>query len=89
MTQDPIAFISELDEYRVQKIALEEAVRQLRYRSIMPYITLVRPGDVATDSNKTVPPSADVTVWADTLVSILAIAKENNLSIPDISLGPQ
>lgn len=90
MTQCPVSPLSglEMDQYWVQKVALEEAVKQLRYRRVGIKITIVRPGDIATNSTKTVPPSANVNNWAQTLVQILNTAVTNNLDIPDISLGP-
>jgi NADP-dependent 3-hydroxy acid dehydrogenase YdfG len=91
MTQDPVSSLSglDMDQYRVQKVALEEAVSQLRYRRLGIKITVIRPGNIATSSDKTVPPAADVNSWAKVLVSTLRMASANNLSIPDISLGPQ
>ena len=91
MTQDPVSnqLGLDMDQYRVQKIALEEAVSQLRYRRLGIKITVVRPGNIATSPDKTVPPSADVNNWAKVLVSTMRMASANNLSIPDISLGPQ
>lgn len=91
MTQDPISYISglEMDQYRVQKVALEQAVHQLRHRRLGIEFTIVRPGNIATNADKTVPPAADVDNWAQTLLNVLAVAKNNNLSIPDISLGPR
>ena len=90
MTQDPTSCIPglEYDHYRVQKVALEEAVRQIRYLNLDIKITLVRPGAIATQPGQTVPPYADVDQWARTLVGLLNIARANNLYIPDISLGP-
>ena len=90
MTQDPVSSLPGLgmDHYRLQKIALEEAVRQIRHRRLGIKITVVRPGNIATSPDKTVPPSADVDNWAKTLLGLLDMAKNNNLSIPDISLGP-
>ena len=90
MTQDPVSVLPGLvmDAYRVQKIALEEAVNQIRYRRLGVKITLVRPGNIATSADKTVPPAADVAVWAAVLVTTLDMAQSNNLIIPDISLGP-
>ena len=90
MTQSPASGLPglDMDEYRVQKVALEEAVKQLRYRQLGIGITLVRPGNIATSSDKTVPPAADVNVWASTLMHMLDMARANNLTIPDISLGP-
>lgn len=91
MTQDPISVLPglDMDQYRIQKIALEEAVKQLRNRRLGIKITIVRPGNIATSPAKTVPPAADVTNWARTLLDILDMAARNNLRIPDISLGPQ
>jgi nucleoside-diphosphate-sugar epimerase len=90
MTQDPVSVIPGLDmnAYRVQKVALEEAVKQIRHQRIGVDITIVRPGNIATSSDKTVPPAADVDNWASVLVTMLEMARANNLNIPDISLGP-
>ena len=90
MTQDPISVLSglDMDHYRIQKLALEQAVHQLRYRRLGVKITIVRPGNIATGPDKTVPPAADVNNWARTLLDLCDMAKNNNLSIPDISLGP-
>jgi NADP-dependent 3-hydroxy acid dehydrogenase YdfG len=90
MTQEPVSSIPGLgmDQYRVQKIALEEAVRQIRHRYLDLKITLVRPGNIATSPDKTVPPAADVNNWARTLLDLFDMANNNELSIPDISLGP-
>jgi NADP-dependent 3-hydroxy acid dehydrogenase YdfG len=91
MTQQPVSVLPglEMDQYRVQKVALEEAVRQIRHRHLGIKITLVRPGYIATQPGHTVPPAADVNNWAKTLLDVLDIAGKNNLNIPDISLGPQ
>lgn len=89
MTQSPVseALGLEMDQYRVQKIALEEAVRQIRYRQLGIFITLVRPGNIATNLDKTVPPAADVNRWAQALISMFDLAGPD-LTIKDISLGP-
>jgi NADP-dependent 3-hydroxy acid dehydrogenase YdfG len=90
MTQDPVSVLSglDMDHYRVQKIALEEAVCQIRNRRLGVKITIVRPGNIATSLDKTVPPAANVNNWARTLLDLFDMAKNNNLLIPDISLGP-
>ena len=90
MTQEPVSSFNELgmDHYRLQKVALEEAVRQIRHRRLKVKITIVRPGNIATSPDKTVPPAADVNNWARTLLNLFNLAKNNNLSIPEISLGP-
>lgn len=90
MTQQAVSSLPglDMDHYRVQKIALEEAVCQIRHRNLGIKITLVRPGNIATSVDKTVPPAADVNNWANVLVSTLRMAEANNLTIPEISLGP-
>lgn len=91
MTQDPVSCLPGLDmvHYRVQKIALEEAVRQLRNQRLGIKFIIVRPGNIATSPDKTVPPAADVCNWVSTLVQMLELANANNLEISDISLGPK
>jgi NAD(P)-dependent dehydrogenase (short-subunit alcohol dehydrogenase family) len=91
MTQDPISVLPGLDmlAYHQQKVTLEEMVKQLRHQRLGITITIVRPGYIATQSGQTAPPAADVNNWAKVLVSIFRMAEANNLTIPDISLGPQ
>jgi NADP-dependent 3-hydroxy acid dehydrogenase YdfG len=89
MTQYPVTVIPGLDEYRTQKVTLESAVAQLRYTTTGVRFTLVRPGDIATEAHKTVPPSANPTTWALTLLGLFRMAEANGLTIPDISLGPE
>jgi NAD(P)-dependent dehydrogenase (short-subunit alcohol dehydrogenase family) len=89
MLHDLASFDQAFDEYYVQKATLEQAIRQIKNRHKSINLITVRPGDIATQPNKTVPPSADVNVWAQTLVEILNVAQINNLQIPEISLGPR
>ena len=90
MTQDPVSVLPglDMDAYRNQKVALEEAVQQIRHRRLGVKINIVRPGNVATSADKTVPPAADVDTWASVLITTLEMAQANNLTIPEISLGP-
>lgn len=87
MTQDPVSSITglDMDQYRVQKVALEEAVRQIRNRHIGLRLSIVRPGQVATQPNGS---GADPDLWARVLVSVLRTAEDNKLTIPELSLGP-
>lgn len=76
MAQHPISVLEGMDEYRLQKVALEAAVHQLRHKNYNgPRITLVRPGKVENP-----------TEWARTLVKLFNTAEANGLTIPDISL---
>ena len=90
MTQDPISVLPGLDmlAYHQQKVTLEEMIKQLRYQQLGVNITIVRPGYIATQPGQTVPPAADVNNWARTLLDLFDMAKNNTLSIPEISLGP-
>jgi NADP-dependent 3-hydroxy acid dehydrogenase YdfG len=90
MTQYPVSPLPGLDmeQYRIQKVALEESVKQLRNCNPGVRFTIVRPGNIATSTDKTVPPAADVDNWAQTLIEIFDLVEKNNLCVPDISLGP-
>jgi NADP-dependent 3-hydroxy acid dehydrogenase YdfG len=90
MTQDPTSVLAglDMDQYRVQKIALEEAVKQIRHRRLGIKLTIVRPGYIATQPGQTAPPAAEVDTWARTLVGLFNMAQANDLQIPEISLGP-
>ncbi len=88
MTLEPISSIPGLSmtEYFVQKIALEEAVRQLKYYHNWPKLILVKPGAVATQPGQTSPrPYANVDAWAQKLVELLDCGAD--LEISEISLG--
>jgi NAD(P)-dependent dehydrogenase (short-subunit alcohol dehydrogenase family) len=90
MTQQPVSTVEGMDEYRIQKISLELAAHQLRYKTPRgPHITVVRPGWIATQPGTTSPPAADPTTWARILVQTFRMAEANNLAIADISLGPK
>lgn len=75
MTQQPISTLDGMDQYRVQKIALEEAVRQIRFKHQGLDLYLVRPGHVPADK---------ANEWAETLVKILEVA--DPFSVIDLSL---
>ena len=90
MTQSPVSSLPglDMDQYRIQKFTLEESVQQLRSRDLDIRFTIVRPGNIATSPDKTVPPAADVDNWANTLIDIFELARIQNLRISDINLGP-
>jgi nucleoside-diphosphate-sugar epimerase len=78
----------EMDLYRIQKLALEESVIQLRRRSNLPRLVIVRPGQVYTQEWMTCPPAADPTVWAETVVNCLE-SVEDNLQITELTVMPR
>jgi hypothetical protein len=88
MTSEPLSGLPGLDmtEYYVQKIALEEGIRQLRYYQTWPKLCLVKPGAIATQPGQASPrPYADVDVWARRLIELLDCGSD--LEIPEIGLG--
>lgn len=94
MTQSPVAMPvaghSDLamSQYRNQKIALDDAVAQLRNKNFMPVITMIRPGAVATQPGQTNDwPYCDVDAWAQLLVSTMVQANEQGMRFNELSLG--
>jgi nucleoside-diphosphate-sugar epimerase len=57
MTQHPVSVFDDLgmDQYRIQKISLEEAVKQIRNRQLGVKITIVRPGMIGTGPERPIP----------------------------------
>jgi hypothetical protein len=88
MTLEPISCLPGIDmiEYHNQKLALEEAHRQLLHLHSWPKLCLVKPGAIATQPGQTSPrPYADVTAWVERLVSILDCGPD--LDVGEIALG--
>ena len=83
MTLDPTCSMPGMSEYYVQKMALESANRELRSQRLGIQFTLVRPGNIATSPDKTVPPARDVYEWSKFLFTLL----DTELFIPEINLG--
>ena len=82
--QDEIA----INHYRTQKIAMEEAVNQLRAKKGSPRITIIRPGGVATLPGQT--PGdflCDPDEWAQLIVDTMALADTRGMKFSDLSLG--
>ena len=85
MAAMPICPMTGLDmmEYRVQKVALEEAMRQLRFAKLGIKLITVRPGAVATNSNEDF--RADPAEWAQAMVDALA----STMHIDEITIHPK
>jgi hypothetical protein len=78
----------DMSQYRNQKIALDDAIVQLRYKKHMPIITMIRPGAVATQTGQTSEwPYCDVDVWANTVISTILLANEQGMRFNELSLG--
>lgn len=87
MTSCPMSPIPGLNmtEYYVQKVSLEEAIRQLRQYQNWPKLYLIKPGAIATQPGQTSPrPYADVYIWAKKLVELLDCGVD--LEITEIGL---
>lgn len=74
-----------MSQYRNQKLALEEASRQLGYKSSWPKISIIRPGGVATQEHLHNSNKANVTVWVQSVIDIFS--HNNTISISEISIG--
>lgn len=79
--------------YRVQKLSLEEASRQLQNKSSWPKISIIRPGGVDTTKKENdfekscaeIPEKSDVNVWAKSVID--TFSQHQNIHISEISLG--
>jgi len=94
MTQSPMDQVVpghsdlEMSQYRNQKIALDDAIAQLRNKKHMPVITMIRPGSVATQPGQTADwPYCDVDVWVNTVVSTVLLANEQGMRYNELALG--
>lgn len=85
LTMEPTCTMPGMSEYYVQKLALDAAVRELRAQRLGIRFTLVRPGNIATSPDKTVPPAQDLTEWSEYLYSILE--RPGQISVPEINIG--
>lgn len=89
-TNPPVVGISDvsINEYRNQKIALEDACNQLQFKAPKPNIVLIRPGCVATQPGQVSPwPGSDVNTWAKSIVEYIADAEQKHMRIKEISLA--
>jgi nucleoside-diphosphate-sugar epimerase len=88
MTLEPVSTLPgiEMIEYHNQKLALEQAHRQLLHLHNWPKLCIVKPGAIATQPDQTSPrPYADVNVWAEKLINILDAGAD--LEVGEIALG--
>jgi nucleoside-diphosphate-sugar epimerase len=74
-----------MSQYRNQKIALEEATKQLRFKNVWPSISIIRPGGVATQENFDNTNKNDVDIWANSIIDIFSF--NENINISEISAG--
>jgi NAD(P)-dependent dehydrogenase (short-subunit alcohol dehydrogenase family) len=74
-----------MSQYRNQKIALEEATRQLRHKNNWPQLSIIRPGGVATQKKFDNTGKADVNKWVKSVID--TFAHNDNILISEISIG--
>lgn len=72
-------------QYRNQKLALEEASRQLRFKNAWPNISIIRPGGVATQEQFNNTNKANADLWANSVVD--TFSHNENIIISEISVG--
>ena len=71
--------------YRNQKLALEGASRQLKFKNAWPEISIIRPGGVATQEQFDNINKANVDLWAKSIVDVFS--HNENINISEISVG--
>jgi nucleoside-diphosphate-sugar epimerase len=93
MTQSPTTgehetlSVVSINAYRNQKVALEDAHKQLSSKAFLPKMILVRPGAVATQSWQTAPwPAANCDTWCQAVIDYITYADQHQLHISEISL---
>ena len=74
-----------MSQYRNQKLALEEASRQLRFKDAWPNISIIRPGGVATQETFDNTNKANVDLWVKSIVDVFS--HNENIIISEISVG--
>ncbi len=74
-----------MSAYMNQKIALEEASRQLRFKNSWPVISIIRPGGVATQLQADNTNKAEVDLWTKSIIDIFSY--NENISISEISVS--
>jgi hypothetical protein len=74
-----------MSQYRNQKLALEAASRQLRFKNMWPQISIIRPGGVATQKNFVNTDKSDVDLWVKSIID--TFSHNDNISISEISVG--
>jgi hypothetical protein len=74
-----------MSQYRNQKLALEEASRQLKFKNRWPEIAIIRPGSVATQEKFDNTNKVNVDLWAKSIVDIFS--HNENIIISEISVG--
>jgi NAD(P)-dependent dehydrogenase (short-subunit alcohol dehydrogenase family) len=74
-----------MSQYRNQKLALEEASRQLRFKKPWPRISVIRPGGVATQKNFDNAGKADANWWVKTVID--TFSQNDNINITEISIS--
>jgi len=91
MTETPVNDVPDgqddlvMSAYRNQKLALEEASRQLRFKSAWPQISIIRPGGVATQEQFDNANKADVGVWVRSVIDIFS--HNDNIFVSELSIG--
>jgi nucleoside-diphosphate-sugar epimerase len=91
MTEEPINSTPDgqddiiMSQYRNQKLALEDAARQLKFKNKWPRISIIRPGGVATQSQWDNTNKTDVKIWVKSVIDIFS--QNNNIDISEVSIG--
>ena len=90
MTEQPVNSRPEgqddltMSQYRNQKLAIEGASRQLRFKHVWPKISIIRPGGVATQDNLNNTNKANAYVWVKSIID--TFTHNDNIMVSEISV---
>lgn len=74
-----------MSQYYNQKVSLELATKQLKYKNSKPYVSIIRPGGVATQEKFDNHNKEKTAVWVKNVIDIFSL--HENLYVSEISLG--
>ena len=74
-----------MSQYYSQKITMDMAARQLRYKSSWPMISTIKPGGVATQPSRSAYQKMDTDQWVRTVLEIFT--NNDNIKITEITVG--
>ena len=91
MTEEPTNSLPDdqddfvMAKYYNQKKSLEEASKQLKYKNSKPYISIIRPGGVATQTKFNNENKEDAGIWVKSIIDIFTL--HSTIKITEMSIG--
>lgn len=74
-----------MSQYYNQKLSLESAVRQLKFKNSKPVLSIIKPGGVATQQEFDNKKKENTSTWVKSIIDIFTLHETINIS--EISIG--